>query len=332
MVAVQDERLQLLADWVQEVLKTTTVGQLTPLVNDASFRRYFRLQLGDKRYVVMDAPPDKEDCRPYAAIAKSFHRLGLNVPVIYAENYQLGFLLLTDFGDHLYLSKLNAQTAPQLYQSAMQSLLLLQSCKQIENYKLPKFDAQLYYREMALFRDWYLEKYLGVQLSAHELNILEKTYQHLIADALSQPQVCVHRDFHSRNLMIVEGQQQPGLLDFQDAVWGPVTYDLMSLLRDCYIDWPVQQVEAWVLAFQQQVLEAGIITEKNPQQFLRWFDWIGLQRHLKCIGIFARLSQRDQKHSYLQYIPRIIRYAQRVCDRYPEFAELKPLLEKQRRQ
>jgi aminoglycoside/choline kinase family phosphotransferase len=331
MIAAADERIQRLTNWVTAVLQVSH-QQLTPLANDASFRRYFRVQAGDVRYVVMDAPPDKESCKPYAAIAKSFYQLGLNVPMIHAEDFDQGFLLLTDFGDHLYLHKLNSQTAPQLYQAALQELLLMQSCQRIENYVLPKFDAALYRREMTLFRDWYLEKYLKVTLSSPELDVLEKTYQLLIADALSQPQVCTHRDYHSRNLMVVAGKQQPGMLDFQDAVWGPITYDLLSLLRDCYIDWPPAQVEAWALQFQQQALKAGLMTEDDPQQFLRWFDWIGLQRHLKCIGIFSRLSQRDQKPGYLQYIPRIIRYAQRVCDRYPEFAELKPLLEKQGRQ
>lgn len=325
-----DERIQSLTNWLADVLQIANPS-LRALANDASFRRYFRVSAGDVHYVAMDAPPDKESCKPYVAIAKSFHRLGLNVPIIHAENIDQGFLLLTDFGDHLYLHELNSNTAAPLYQSAFNELLLMQSCQQIENYVLPTFDAALYRREISLFRDWYLEKYLNVVLSSREIDSLERTFQLLIDEALSQPQVCTHRDYHSRNLMVVAGDEQPGMLDFQDAVWGPITYDLLSLLRDCYIDWPPDQVEAWALQFQQQALKAGLLTQDDPQQFLRWFDWIGLQRHLKCIGIFSRLSQRDQKPGYLQYIPRIIRYAQRVCDRYPEFAELKPLLEKQRR-
>lgn len=324
---MHQERLQCMQDWLTKTL-TSPFKNITPLVNDASFRRYFRVQSEDTQYVVMDAPPEKENCKPFVAIAKTFHQLGLNVPVIHAENYQEGFLLLSDLGDQLYLKHLNEKTAPQLYQRAWQDLLLLQSCRQIENYDLPPFDEAMYRREMNLFPEWYLEKHLGVSLSSKEQEVLERSFQLLTADALAQPQVCVHRDYHSRNLMVVEGSTQPGILDFQDAVWGPVTYDLLSLLRDCYIDWPMDQVENWVLQFQRQALEKGILSEDNPQEFLRWFYWIGLQRHLKCIGIFARLNARDGKSLYLQYIPRVIRYAVDVCHRYPELVELKILLEK----
>jgi aminoglycoside/choline kinase family phosphotransferase len=328
MATIQDERLQLLQNWLEQTLQWPS-SPLIPLINDASFRRYFRVQNKDESFVVMDAPPTKENCQTYVAIARSFYRHGLNVPVIHAENLDQGFLLLTDFGDQLYLNQLNAATAPQLYQSAIKDLLLLQACQHIDNYALPKFDARLYYQEMMLFRDWYLEKYLGASLSAREIDGLEKTFQLLIVDALAQPQVCTHRDYHSRNLMVVAGQSQPGILDFQDAVLGPITYDLLSLLRDCYIDWPPAQVENWVLQYQRLALQAGLLSQDDTQQFLRWFDWIGLQRHLKCLGIFARLHARDQKSKYLQYLPRIIRYMHIVCDRYTELAELKPLLEKQ---
>ena len=161
--------------------------------------------------------------------------------------------------------------------------------------------------------------------------MLDRVYTMLAQDALSQPQVCVHRDYHSRNLMVVDAESRPGLLDFQDAVKGPITYDLLSLLRDCYIDWPASRVEKWVLDFQQQALQAGLLVVDNPAQFLRWFDWVGLQRHLKCIGIFARLNERDNRSDYLQYIPRVLNYMRDVCDRYAEFSDLRPFLDKCRR-
>lgn len=324
-----EERLQELHAWlVKQVAKP--LQRLQCLAGDASFRRYFRVHCDDTSYIAMDAPPDKESCQPFVAIAKTFHKLGLNVPVIYAEDLTQGFLLLSDFGDQHYLQVLFPETCDRLYRAALNDLLLIQSCQSIEGYKLPKFTAQLYHQEMALFRDWYLRKYLGLSLSQAEQNRFQYICDLLSDDALSQPQVCVHRDYHSRNLMVVKGTSQPGILDFQDALWGPITYDLLSLLRDCYIDWPPDQVSAWALQYQQQLLKAGLLEEKDPELFLRWFDWIGLQRNLKCIGIFARLKVRDNKSDYLQYIPRVLNYAQLVCDRYPEFSDLKPLLNKKR--
>lgn len=324
-----DERLKMLRDWLQDNLEMP-MQKIVPLTGDASFRRYFRVHCGDTTYVAMDAPPKKESCKPFIAIAKTFYKLGLNVPVIYAEDVEHGFLLLTNFGDQLYLNALTPKTCHNLYQKAFDDLLLIQSCQDVEGYVLPKFDGTLYLEEMSWFRDWYLKNFLKVSLNNAELAALDNVYSLLIEDALSQPQVCVHRDYHSRNLMVVDDNIQPGILDFQDAVWGPITYDLLSLLRDCYIDWPSKQVEKWVLTFQKQAIQAGLLHEQNPKQFIRWFDWIGLQRNLKCIGIFARLHERDHKSEYLQYIPRIIKYAEGVCDRYPEFANLRPLLNKKK--
>lgn len=323
----QDKRLVLLQNWLGGQLDPP-ISNITPLAGDASFRRYFRVQNADTTYVAMDAPPDKESCEPFVAIAKSFSQLGLQVPTIYASDIDQGFLLLTDFGDQLYVDALNPKTCDELYHSAFEDLLLIQSCQQITGYTLPTFDADLYREEMSWTRDWYLHRHMRVALSKSENATLDRVFDLLVKDALAQPQVCVHRDYHSRNLMVVEGSNRPGVLDFQDAVWGPITYDLLSLLRDCYIDWPPNQVEAWVCDFQQRAVQAGLLQRDDPQQFLRWFDWIGLQRNLKCIGIFSRLNVRDKKPSYLQYIPRIVKYATAVCDRYPEFRDLKPLLMK----
>ncbi len=324
---VQDEREQQLQVWLAGVLETP-YRRLIPLAGDASFRRYFRVDCGETSYVAMDAPPDKESCLPFVAIAKTFLKLGLNVPVIYAEDVSRGFLLLTDFGDELYVNALTKENANELYQHAFDDLLLIQSCTEIEGYVLPRFNRELYYKEMSLFRDWYLIKHLGISLSKMEWETLEEGFQLLIEAALAQPQMCVHRDYHSRNLIRVPESRQPGVLDFQDAVWGPVTYDLLSLLRDCYIDWPPEQVELWALHYQKQVTRVGLLEEVSQQQFLQWFDWIGLQRHLKCIGIFTRLKERDNKSSYLQYIPRVIRYAKSVCERYPELTDLNHFFER----
>lgn len=325
---VHDDSLWELRRWLKQVLHSDSF-QLAPLPGDASFREYFRVSLDGKTHVIMKASQEKNSCKSFVAVAKTFYKLGLNVPYIYAENLESGFLLLTDFGDELYLNALNERTADGLYERAFENLLLIQSCQKIDGYQLPTYNKDLLYKEMALFHEWYLEKELKWNLTPKDRMTLNRIYQLLIDDALAQPQICVHRDFHSRNLMVVKDNHNPGVLDFQDAVFGPVTYDLLSLLRDCYIDWPKERVERWVMNYYQKALDAGILQSVKPQQFLRWFDWIGLQRNLKCIGIFSRLSQRDNKPMYLQYIPRVRRYALEVCDRYPEFTPLKPFLLKE---
>ena len=321
----RDERLEALRDWLVGHVKAP-MQALVPLHGDASFRRYFRVHCGDTSYIAMDAPPDKESCESFVLIAKAFRSLGLNVPVIYGADISRGFLLLSDFGDQLYLETLSDTTADTLYQSAFDDLLLLQSCQKVEGYVLPSFTADAYRQEMLLFKEWYLKRHLQLTLSSADEAMFERVMTVLIDDALLQPQVCIHRDYHSRNLMVVGNNKQPGMLDFQDAMKGPITYDLLSLLRDCYIDWPVARVEKWVLTFQKQALQTGLLPVDDPLQFLRWFDWIGLQRNLKCIGLFVRLQKRDNKCDYMRHIPRIIRYASTVCDRYEEFSDLKSLL------
>lgn len=321
-----NERVISLKKWLNHIFSSSNV-QFELLSGDASFRRYFRVYNGTQSFVAMDAPPQQESCAPFVAIAKAFKAVGLNTPEIYDADVNQGFLLLADFGDQLYLNALNQQTADRLYHQAFSALLQIAKCQQFNDYTLPRFDAKLYLEELNLFRDWYLQGLLGVELSQDELQTLTHTYQLLINAALNQPQVCVHRDYHSRNLMVLP-KNEVGILDFQDAVWGPVTYDILSLLRDCYIDWPEEQVIQWALQYQRLLLTEGLLSKDDPQQFLRWFDWIGLQRNLKCIGIFSRLHLRDNKSGYLQDIPRVVRYADRVCGRYPEFAALKGLLQK----
>lgn len=310
----------------QWLIKINQHGTLMPLKGDASFRQYYRLQQTDTHYIIMDAPPQQEDCSPYLAIAKAWDQAGINVPKIMAYDVEQGFLLLSDFGDNLLWHKLKPTSAHFLYQQAFDTLLQIQSyqsqaLKPNSHYPWPYYDTAEYQKELNLFSTWYLEGLCQIHLTSQQKQTLKKIEALLIEAALQQPQVCVHRDYHSRNLMWLDDHSL-GVLDFQDALWGPVTYDLASLLRDCYIDWPQEQVYAWVLDYQQLALTRGIISNDNSQLFIRWFDWMGLQRHLKCMGIFSRLHLRDNKSSYLQYLPRIKNYIKTVCHQYPELTNL----------
>jgi aminoglycoside/choline kinase family phosphotransferase len=275
----------------------------------------------------MDAPPDKGDMHSYVAIARRFHALGLNVPEVLEENHDQGFFLITDLGDQLYLQHLSDQTVERLYGDAMGALVVLQagSFTQAAGKFLPDYDETLLQREMEIFREWYLGRHLGLKLTAGQQAALDETFMLLTRTALSQPRVWVHRDYHSRNLMVTD-HNNPGILDFQDAVRGPATYDLVSLLRDCYIAWPRERVEDWVKGYHDLALQSGIPAGDDDNQFLRWFDLMGVQRHLKATGIFARLNHRDGKPGYLSDIPRTLGYVQEVSARYPELQALNALL------
>lgn len=318
------ERLNELTQWLRQDIGLPPFD-IAPASSDASFRRYFRVRYADQSRIIMDAPPDKEDCGPFIAIARAFHALGLNVPEVLGANLERGFLLLTDLGHSQYLNELNETSAPRLYRDAMQALLALQRPKTGSTILLPSYDRPLLMREMALFRDWFMEQHLGLALDKTITDALDKAFDILVHSALEQPQVWVHRDYHSRNLMVTT-QGNPGILDFQDAVTGPVTYDLASLLRDCYIAWPREQVEEWVENYHAQALKTGVISGVGAAQFLRWFDLMGVQRHLKAIGIFARLNIRDAKPGYLKDIPRTLGYVEEVSGRYPELAGLHALI------
>lgn len=319
MPSSQDRRLQDLTQWLHQVITPNTGLEVRPLSGDASFRRYFRAQRGEQTWVVMDAPTDKEDCRPFCAIARAWRTCGVQVPEILAQDLDQGFLLLSDFGDDLLLSLLDQDNADTIYRQAIDHLLLIQDCPSPADHPLPPYDRALLAREMELFRDWLVGQKLGLQLSDSEHQVLDQAFEALIQNALAQPQVTVHRDYHSRNLLLADNQI--AVLDFQDAVNGPYTYDLVSLLRDCYIRWPLEQVRSWALYYHRLAGERGI-SQEPEQQFLRWFDLMGVQRHLKASGIFARLSIRDGKHGYLNDIPRTVGYIDQVLAGYPEFASL----------
>jgi len=318
------QRLEQLNHWLGQALGLPRYD-IAPASSDASFRRYFRISFGGETRIVMDAPPDKEDSRPFVRIARALHGIGLNVPQILAEDLAQGFLLLSDLGSEQYLSALNADSVGRLYGDAMGALLTLQACGP-QGDELPPYDEALLLREMELFREWYLGRHLGLALSDGEQRMLDETFRRLAQSALEQPQVAVHRDYHSRNLMVAP--HNPGILDFQDAVFGPVTYDLVSLLRDCYVAWPREQVEAWALGYQELAIDCGILRLRDEERFLRWFDWMGVQRHLKASGIFARLNHRDGKPGYLKDIPRTLGYVREVAGRYPELAGLGEMVEK----
>ncbi len=297
-----------------------------PASDDASFRRYFRVwpQTGPS-LIAMDAPPEHEDTRPFIQIAQAFAQVGIHVPFIHHQDLEQGFLLLSDLGQRPYLDELDSDSVDRLYGDALSALATIQACGPRE--ELPVYDGARLADEMRLFDRWLVQDYLGLALDENEQIMLSQTYQQLIDSALAQPQVCVHRDYHSRNLMRTE--PNPGIIDFQDAVLGPVTYDLVSLLKDCYIAWPREQVKEWVMGYFELGLHSGILRIEHETDFLRWFDLMGVQRHLKAAGIFARLKLRDGKPGYIKDIPRTLGYILEIAPEYPaELVELAALIER----
>lgn len=316
-------RQQQLQDWLNQVLAGEPY-QLTTASADASFRRYFRLTFTDGRTLIaMDAPPPQEDCRPFVQVAKVFGEAGLNVPQVQHQNIEQGFLLLSDLGNTTYLSALNESSASKLYLDANQALIKLQLASKPDVF--PVYDEALLTREMQLFPDWYINKHLNRTLNEKFQGVLDKTFALLNANILAQPRVYVHRDFHSRNLMVCE--DNPGVLDFQDAVYGPITYDLVSLLKDAYISWEEDQVLDWVVRYWQAAKKAGLPVAHDVADFYRDFEYMGAQRHIKVLGIFARLYHRDGKDSYLKDMPLVMHYLRRVCERYIELKPMQRLLE-----
>lgn len=315
------QRYAQMQDWLQEI-NQSPAHSLNRLAGDASFRCYYRLVNDKGSFVIMDAPPDKESCVSFVAVAKILGVAGVHVPVIYHQDLSRGFLLLSDLGDDLFLSQLTSGNADGLYQKAFETLLAVQQVPLTPEISLPSYSKSVLLREMQLFIDWYLVKYKKIAMSRAAQQELEKIFMLLIDNAKAQPQVCVHRDFHSRNLLLCKNDRV-GVLDFQDAVCGPITYDLVSLLRDCYVAWPQAKIDAWVLQYYLQSKEHNRLAGVQVEQFIRWFDLMGLQRHLKCLGIFVRLYVRDQKPNYLNDIPRVLTYARMVCNKY---SELTPLL------
>lgn len=296
--------------------------RLTTASEDASFRRYFRLHQGEQSWIVMDAPPEKESCEAFVTVAGQLRQAGLSAPQILQQNQAEGFLLLTDFGDDSYLQQLTADNVDSLYADATAALLQMQSRLVADD--LPLYDEPLLRQEMELFKAWFLQKLLGIELTADQIDLWEITVDTLVQSALQQPRVFVHRDFHSRNLMKI-ADHNPGILDFQDAMNGPVTYDLVSLLRDCYIAWPPSRVKQWVEEYLSNA-ELNELQGVSSAQFLHWFNLMGAQRHLKAIGIFARLKLRDGKPHYIKDIPRTFGYLKLVAGSEQHMASLNTLI------
>lgn len=314
---MSDSRRAALKRWLDQFPALAGLP-LEPASGDASFRRYFRLQNGAESWIAMDAPPELEDSRPFVDIAARLGSAGLNVPEIIEAELEAGFVLMSDLGSLQYLSALrrNRASAVSLYADAMDALGRMQRCAASD---LPPYDETLLRNEMQLFPDWLCARHLGIEWRATQAAGWADATDALVNNALAQPRVFVHRDYHSRNLMVAE--ENPGILDFQDAVSGPVTYDLVSLLRDCYIRWPDEQVRAWVDDYFVR-LRPSESHEVSLDQFWRWFELMGVQRHLKAAGIFARLAHRDGKEGYLGDIPRTLGYVVDVASRYPELETL----------
>jgi aminoglycoside/choline kinase family phosphotransferase len=305
--------------------------RIEPASADASFRRYFRAFNNGATYIVMDAPPGKEDVRPYLKVTRLLETLGAHVPHVHQADTDRGLLLLEDLGGTHYLSRFNAGEDPErLYGDALRVLADVQVRGRSAAAELPPYDREPLAREVALMPEWFLGRHLSVGLSDVESRMIARTFEFLVVEALAQPTVFVHRDFHSRNLMVV-ADRNPGIIDFQDALRGPVGYDLVSLLKDCYISWPRERVVRWVSGYRALLRSKGDagawLSGADDTEFLRWFDLIGVQRHVKVLGVFARLWYRDGKAGYLRDLPLTLEYVRDTCTRYPELEEFGRFLE-----
>ncbi len=333
--AATDARLESLRGWLAQAPGGVAVdgASLRVASSDASFRRYFRVDAQQPaRCIVMDAPPPHEDIAPFLHVAALLRGGGVCAPAVYAADAQQGFALLSDFGDVTYLQALHAaraagdaRAADALMRRALTTLVRLQ---RIDAATLPRYDEALLRRELDLFPQWYVTRHLGIEVDAAAQQVLRQVFAALLDNNLAQPAVFVHRDFHSRNLMVTAGHDDPGVLDFQDAVRGPLSYDLVSLLRDAYIDWPEEQQIDWAVRYWEEARAAGLPVHTDFGDFYRDFEWMGLQRQLKVLGIFARLYHRDGKAQYLPDLPRVYGYAHAVATRYGALAPLARLLDR----
>ena len=308
-----DPRGAALAAWLRDTLATSAL-RIEPASEDASFRRYFRVRAGSRTWVAMDAPPPMEDCRPFVSVLNLLRDAGVHAPALHAADMARGFLLLDDLGSRCYLDVIDEGNADFLYADAFEALLDMQ-CR-IGHGQVPPYDERRLRDELDLFRQWFLLRHLGIELDGALSLALDETFHVLIRVCTEQPRVFVHCDYHSRNLMYL-GEDNPGVIDFQDAVDGPVTYDLVSLLRDVYVRWPDDRVAGWVDAYHDRAV-AGRLIGAGRERFRRWFDLTGVQRHLKIAGIFARLWHRDRKPRYLDDLPLTLQYLAEVALRHPE--------------
>jgi len=322
-----DARLALLQGWLARDLGLRP-ARIERASSDASFRRYFRAVCDDRTLIVMDAPPETEDVRPYLRVTGLLEPLGIHVPHVYEADAARGFVLLEDLGSTQYLAKLGAGGDPrQLYADALRALADIQLRGAAAAAELSPYARGPLARELAEMPEWFIERHLALELTGAEREMIAAAFEFLINEALSQPEVFVHRDYHSRNLMVV-GERNPGVIDFQDALRGPIGYDLVSLLKDCYISWPRARVLEWVSGYRSLLQSRGGKVGAGPAQFVRWFDLIGAQRHIKVLGRFARLWYRDGKPGYLRDLPLTLDYVRETCRLYPELEQLSEFLER----
>jgi aminoglycoside/choline kinase family phosphotransferase len=323
--AVSDARRAALSEWLGTLRPSygLVLESLRPASADASFRRYFRVSAREASLIAMDAPPDKEDSRPFIHVARLLREAGVNAPQVLEADLGQGFLLLTDLGTTTYLSALNDDSATALFDDAMDALVRWQLASR--SGELPPYDEALLRRELSLFPDWYVARHLGHTLTDRQAQVIQRTFDRIVAANLAQPVVYVHRDYMPRNLMVAS--PNPGVLDFQDAVMGPITYDVASLYRDAFISWEEERVLDWVVRYWQKARRAGLPVREDFGAFWRDFEWMGLQRHLKVLGIFARINYRDGKPHDLADTPRFVAYVRAVTRRYDELAPLARLFD-----
>ncbi|MEM7401152.1 MAG: phosphotransferase [Pseudomonadota bacterium] len=321
MTNSDDTRLSLLHDWLKENFGNLEYT-LKPVSGDASFRRYFRFKSDQHQLIAVDSPPDKESNEAFVHVTHLLAAEGVAVPHIHYCSLDFGFFLLSDFGDRLLLDSLNDKNANDLYAMALDSLITIQ---QTPAESLSLYDQTLLQQEMELFREWFIKKHLKINLNHDENEHLNTVFQILADDALQQPQVFVHRDYHSRNIMTIENETL-GIIDYQDSVKGPITYDLVSLLRDCYISWPDEKVYALCLSFYEMLKTQGAVQHIDESTFIKFFDLMGIQRHLKAVGIFSRLNIRDNKSNYLNDIPRTLNYIRLIAKKYTETEKLAEII------
>jgi len=316
-----------ITEWLNNILKNQEYT-IKPASSDASFRRYFRIVSSNQSYILMDAPPEKENSKPFVEIANVLFNAGLNVPKIHKADFKKGFLLLSDLGNKTYLDELNQQNASLLYRDAYLALIKIQ--KNADTQSLKPYNDSLLMKELSLFPDWYLKLHKSYQMNDSEKNILGLTFDLLIKNINSHTQVFVHRDFHSRNLMFCNGDlgENPGILDFQDAVKGSIVYDLVSLFKDAYIVWKEEEIMDWLIRYWEKAKQNKLKVQDDFAEFYRDFEWMGVQRHLKVLGIFARLNYRDHKANYLSDLPAVENYLRRACERYKDFHPLLKLMNK----
>ncbi|MDA8256949.1 MAG: phosphotransferase [Betaproteobacteria bacterium] len=320
------ERLEQINSWLTGLWPGRR-HRLAPASADASFRRYFRATLDDgTTRIVMDAPPANEDCHPWLHVQQLFQSAGAHVPEVLAQDLERGFLLLSDLGDRTYLQALDADNAAPLYADAIAALVKIQQASRPG--ALPDYDAALLRRELELFPEWFLAQHHRLVLSDAERQGLAAVFERILAVNLAEPKVFVHRDYHSRNLMRIDGAGNPGIIDFQDAVYGPISYDMVSLLKDAYIEWDEDLALDWLVRYWEQARKAGLPVAADFGEFFRDYEWMGVQRHVKVLGIFARLYHRDGKDGYLKDLPLVARYLRKACERYGELAPLRKILDK----